>query len=312
MAELDKLDIKILRELVQGEEYFLLTDFRRSLRRIGKKFSIDEHTVKNRIARLRQSGLWQGWLVSLHADLVSRTNIELSFDVPPDSKDDLISKLKLVEDAMVIHNYYGSLISIFLFSEGEYSLKNQIELIAKISKTEDIVVAKGRLPKCEINLSKTDWEIVKIVHRNPKKSYTEVSKELGLSTATIKRRLAMLIEGKAVLAILRNNLKIFRGAIPADLRVFYDSPESRGKLVQKIISQLDDYLYFAGIIWDVLGVFRLIVPNVSKMQEIVKQVKQHQGVRNARIDILQERIVLDEKFARVIEKKLAQIQLANV
>ncbi len=115
-----------------------------------------------------------------------------------------------------------------------------------------------------------------------------------------------------MLAIPRNNLKDFEGAIPADLRVFYDSPESRGKLVQKIISQLDGYLYFAGIIWDVLGVFRLIVPNVSKMQEIVKQVKQQQGVRNARIDILQERILLDEKFARIIENKLAQIQLTNV
>ncbi len=199
MAELDKLDIKILRELVQGEEHFLQPDFRRSLRIIGKKFRVDEHTVKNRIARLRQSGLWQGLLVGLHQDVVGRLNTELSFDVPPDSKDDLIPKLKLVEDAVIIHNYYGSLISVFLFSEGEYSLKNQIELIARISKTEDMVVARGRLPKCEISLSKTDWEIVRIVHRNPKKSYIEVSKELGLSTATVKRRLARMIEGKPCL-----------------------------------------------------------------------------------------------------------------
>ncbi|MBI3022911.1 MAG: AsnC family transcriptional regulator [Thaumarchaeota archaeon] len=169
-----------------------------------------------------------------------------------------------------------------------------------------MVVARRHFPRCEISLSKTDWEIVRSMRKDPRNSYAAVAKELHLSTKTVKRRLAKMIDGKAVFAVWASNPKVFEGAILADLRVLYDNSEPRGELVQKIISQLDDYLYFVGL-WDVLSVFLLIVPNVSKMQELVMWAKQQQGVKNARIDIQQERIQLWEKMSEHIEKRLAQL-----
>ena len=207
----------------------------------------------------------------------------------------------------ILRNYYGSLIAVTLNCENEQSIKNQIELISRISAAENMVVARGRFPKCDISLSKTDWEIIRSVHRNPRKSYTTVSKELRLSTKTVKRRLARMIEGKAVVVLWASNPKMLEGAILADVRVIHDSPESRREVDQKIISHLDDYLYFAGLVYDGLSFFLLIVPSVSKIQEIVNWVKQQQGVRNARIDILQERLVLSEKLGQYHEKKLERI-----
>ncbi|MBI3022766.1 MAG: winged helix-turn-helix transcriptional regulator [Thaumarchaeota archaeon] len=314
MTELDKLDIKILRELIQGQDLsqLFLSDFRRSLRVIGKKFRVDEHTVKNRMARLRQLGLWQGWWLVPPPNVLGLYSVMLSFDVPPQSKDDLIPKLRLMEDVLVIRNYFGTLLGVTLTGESEQSFEKQVELIARISNAENMVVSGVRVPKSDISLSKTDWEIISNIHRNPRKSYIAVAKELRLASKTVKRRLARMIEGRALFAFWTSNPKLFKGAILADLRVFHDSPESRAEVDQKIISQLDDYLYFAGLVFDNLGFFLLIVPSVTKMQEIVKWVKQQQGVRNARIDILQERIESYEQISKNIEKKLAQIQLTNV
>ncbi len=305
-GKLDKLDIKILRELVQGEAYPYQTDFRRSFREIGKKFQVDEDTVKNRVERLRKLGLWEGSWLLVNPKLMGLSNASLAFDVPPESKDELIPKLRLIEDVRTIRNYYGSLITVQLYCESEQSIKKRIELISRISNTEKILTSSIPFPKCEISLSKTDWEIVRNSQRDPRKSYNEISKELDISSKTVKRRLERMVEGKALFVVWSANLEAFEGAILADLRVIHDSIESRGGVDQKIISRLEDYLYYSGL-WKGLSVFLLILPSVSKMQEIVKWAKEQRGVSNARIDILLERIVLFEQSSEALEKKFQSV-----
>jgi hypothetical protein len=200
------------------------------------------------------------------------------------------------------------LIDVALNCEGEESLKKQVELISRISNAENMFTGRVPFPKCEISLSKTDWELVRRIQRDPRKSYKVISKELSVSSKTVKRRIERMIEGKALYSQRTTNLVAFEGAILADLHVIYDSHESRGEVSRKIISHLDDYLYYAGL-HDGSSRFFLIVSNVLKMQEIVKWVKEQQGVSSARIDILQDRIELfEQNYARKLEKKLAQIQ----
>ncbi len=303
---MDKLDIKILRELVQGQAYPYQTDFRRSFRIIGKKFQVDEDTVKNRVEKLRRLGLWEGsWLI-LNPRLLGLSTVVLAFDVPPQSKDDLMPKLRLIEDVRSIRNYYGSLISMVLYCESEQSIRKRIELISRVSNTEKMLTSSIPYPKCEISLSKTDREIVRNIQRDPRKSYNVIAKELGVSSKTVKRRLERMVEGKALFVVWSANLEAFEGAILADLRVIPDSNESRSEVDQKIISRLEDYLYYSGL-WEGLSIFLLIVPSVSKMQETVKWVKEQRGVSNARIDILLERIALFEQSSEALEKKFRSV-----
>ncbi len=299
---MDKLDIKILRELVQGQAYPYQTDFRRSFREIGKKFQVDEDTVKNRVDRLRKLGLWEGSWLLVNPNLLGLSGVTFAFDVPPESKDDLIPKLRLIEDVRLIKNYYGSLIGMHLCCESEQSIKKRVELVSRVSNTEKMLTASVPYPKCEISLSKTDWEIVRNIERNPRKSYSEISKELSVSSKTVKRRLERMVEGKALFVGWSANLEAFEGAILADLRVIHDSQELRGEVDRKIISRLEDYLYYSGP-WEGFSIFPLILPSVSKMQEIVKWAKEQRGVGNARIDILLERIVLFEQSSEALEKK---------
>lgn len=311
---MDKLDIKILRELIQGQDlsHLFLNDFRRSLRIIGKKFNVDEHTVKNRIARLRHLGLWQGWWLVPPPNVLGLYSVMLSFDVPPQSKDGFIPKLRQMENVLVIRNYLGSLLGVTLTGESEQSFEKDIERIATISNAENMVISRVRAPKSEIALSRTDWEIIYNMHRNAKKSYISVAKELRLASKTVKRRLARMIEGKALFAFWTSDPKLFEGGIMADLRVFHHNPKSRGEVDRRMIAQLDDCLYFAGLVFDNLSLFLLVVRSITKTQEILRWAKQQQGVRSARIDILQERIESYEPISKSLEKKIAQVQLRDL
>ncbi len=305
---MDKLDIKILRELIEGQAASPLPpDVRRSFGVIGKKFHVSEDTIRNRIKRLQLKGFWQGWKLLINPNILGLSTIALFFDVlPPSSKDDSIRKFKLIQGVLVIVSYYGSSLAVILYHESEQSLRKQIELIQRISNTENMDHANIPFPECNINLSKTDWNIVRTLQKDLRKSYNAVSKELGLSSRTVRRRLATMIQERALFALGSLNPEVLQGAILVDLLVHYASPESRAEVDRKIISQLDDYLYYAGL-WVGLGLFNLIIPNISKAQEILNWVKEEPGVRSARIELQQERIELYEVLNEQLEKKFAQI-----
>jgi DNA-binding Lrp family transcriptional regulator len=305
LAELDKLDIKILRELIQDQSHLFVSDFRRSLRIIGKKFKVDEHTVKNRMVRLRQLGVWEGWWLFLNPRLFGMKLYIFWLDIPADSKDDSIRKLKLIDGVININHYYNNVIHAFMFCQDEQNLRKKIELVSAMSNTENAIVGEAHYPACEVSLTKTDWQIARSMLTDPKKSYNVVAKELGLSTKTVKRRLRRMIEGKALFAIISTNLSLFTGGVVADLVVLYVKSESRIDVDKEIMSHLDDYLcFFAQLIG--VGFFRVIIPNLLKADEISSWVKQQSGVRSARMYLLKDRIqlygVLDEQLKRKLEE----------
>jgi DNA-binding Lrp family transcriptional regulator len=305
LTGLDKLDVKILRELIQDQSYPILIDFRRSLRIIGKKFSVDEHTVKNRVAKLRQLGLWEGWRLFLNPRLLGIRFYIFWLDIPPHSKDDLLRKLRLIEGVVVINDYHGNVIAVQVYCQDEQSLRKKIELISAMSNSENVAVGEFSLPQCEVSLKSTDWQIARSMLANARKTYNVVGKELGLSTKTVKRRLRRMIEGKALFAGRYTSLKLFKGAVLADLVVLYVNSESRAGVDKKITTQFDDYVYFVGQFIGV-GLFRLIIPNLTIADEILSWVKGQSGVRSARVELLKDRIqlygVLDEQLGRKLEE----------
>jgi DNA-binding Lrp family transcriptional regulator len=302
---LDKLDILILRELTSTacRAYHFNNDFRASFKTIGKKFHVDEDTVKHHVAKLRRLGLWLGWHLRVHPDLLGVLPTSLWLDVPLRFKDDLLGKLKLMDDLIYIWNYVGSLVGVVLHPESTQSLARQVELISRLALAESRFVARIPYPKCTVSLSKVDWEIISSIEGDPRKPYKQIASELGLSTRTVKRRLTRMIEGRALFVVRRTDSKLLEGAISADLLVFYADPVSRAETDRRFATWLDDYLCFAGL-WEELGVFRLILPSLHKAHEILRRAKQEQNVRSARIELLQERIEHYELLDEELERKL--------
>ncbi len=307
---MDRLDVSILREMFHYQDAFPLMGTSDPLRAIAKKVGVDKDTVRSRIKRFQESGFLQGWAAYPNPSLLGVKLTTLQFDAPtPASRDDLIRKIRLLQGVITIVVHYGGSIAIILWYETEQSLRKITELISRISNTENLIRYDIPVPECTVTLSKSDWKIMNGLQQNPSRPYKQISRELGISSRTVKRRLSRLVEGRAVIVLPRINQRAIDGTV-VDLLVFYTNPERRTEVDQKIISRFDDYLLRAELVDKNHGLFNLIITNVATAHEISSWMKEQPGVSSYRVDLVQDRIEQYGVLAELMEKKLAQIQLA--
>ncbi|TLX97677.1 MAG: AsnC family transcriptional regulator [Thaumarchaeota archaeon] len=308
---MDSLDVRVCRELFHSRTGPLDSDFRRSYRSIARKLRIDEVTIRNRIKRFQQSGFLKGWRLIVNPNLLGVKLTQLWFDVrPPSAKDDLVRKLRLIHGALAISDYHGSWMTLIIMYESEGSAKKEFELIARISNAENLVCASIPFPGCTIDLTPTDWRIIKAIQGNPRQSYSVVSREVGISQKTVRRRLQRMIEERALFAVPSWNPQALDGAIMADLIVFYANPESKADLDNRIVSHFDKFLIWTRLSSIDHGFFNLIIGNISKAKEILTWVKEQPGVGSAFVELVQDRIEVYESFNEPVEKKLAEASIS--
>jgi DNA-binding Lrp family transcriptional regulator len=308
---LDTLDFRILRELVSGDPSGFLLDPRISLRQLAKRLGVDKDTVRNRMKKLRDTGFVLGWASFANPSLFGVKEARLQFNVPPRSaKDDLVRKFRLIPGVTTVATMYGDSFNVGLFYESEESLKKSIELISRISNAEDMLRFDNEFPKCEMKLSKTDWRIVGSLQRNPRKPYNLISREIGLSTRTVKRRLEKLVEGRAIITVAAVDSGAIDGTM-VSLLVFYTAPKHRGEVNKRILSYLDDCVFRAELNAENHGFFNLILTNIARVQEISRWMKDQQGISSYHVDLVQEFIQLPKTLSELLEKNLAQVQLTT-
>ncbi len=309
---MDSLDVRVYKELFHGQTGPPLgSDIRRSYRSVARKLRIDEVTIRNRIKRLQQSGFLKGSRLVVNPSLLGVRLGELWLNVrPPSSKDDLINKLRFMPGVLVISDYYGSSLTIVIMFESEISAKKELELIARISNAESMVRANIIFPGCTTELTHTDWRIIKAIQTDPRRSYPVISREVGISEKTAKRRLQRMIEGRALFVVPSINPKALDGAILADLVVFYANSEAKTDVDNRIVSQFDKLIIRAQLSDNEHGFFNLIIRNISKAKEILTWVKEQPGVGSAFIELVQDRIELYESFNEPVDKKLTEASIS--
>ena len=142
-------------------------------------------------------------------------------------------------------------------------------------------------PQCELKPSSTDIEIISSISRGPRKPYSEVAGELGLSSRTVRRRISRLIEGKAVFNVPSLESSALEGALMVDLLVQYSGTGDQNKTNEEIVSRLDSYLVRTQVGNRAYGFFNLFVTKLSSLREIVSAVTSIRGVKDARADVVQ-------------------------
>jgi DNA-binding Lrp family transcriptional regulator len=138
-----------------------------------------------------------------------------------------------------------------------------------------------------LKLTPSDWRIIYCLQDGDpwEKSFSTVATQTGLSTRTVKKRVGMLVEDGTIYLLAGVNLSSFEGFVPAHLTIFYQSPESRNSVYEKVRDSLRDMLVFADIEDKHHGYFALSVPSVARIRQIESWAKTCDGVRNARVEI---------------------------
>ncbi|MFW9824001.1 MAG: AsnC family transcriptional regulator [Candidatus Thorarchaeota archaeon] len=185
----------------------LLFDGRMSYEEIAKKVKLTPYLVKKRIKGYVDLGVIQKFATNLNFMLFQKSICYTLAEVKPETdQQELIERIGKLEEV----------------SGGAISLQNKMQIIhtygddhdfkknlEKLMGFEEILSMENFILLIPQNLSfrntritNTDWRIINAMKDNCRKTDVEIANELGISTKTVRRRLAYLKENLIILFMI--------------------------------------------------------------------------------------------------------------
>lgn len=286
---MDRLDIGVLRELLLDENTLTLqTDVRKPFRDIAKKLRVDDDTVRNRIRGMEDVGLIRGWKLGLNPTLFGYQAEYVWVDVnPPADKEEVIRAARRVPRVIGIQVYFDDVIGVSLAYARREELDKEILRLRDAAHSRSNVTAKTPFLPCRLRLTDTDWVIVKSLRRDPRKSYLEVAKGLGISRRTVKRRAERMIRGRALWMLPELDLRRLEGGVLASLSVYYP-PEAKQGVDRQIYERYGEYCIYAQSTLPERGWFLFIVPNLAVAKEVQLWASALEGVKTGFVKAIEQ------------------------
>ena len=293
--QVDKIDAKIMKEF--------LTDFimpprnahvRRSFRSLAKSIKIDQHAIRNRIRRLQEQGVIRRWYIAVNPAIFGLKTATLQFFLPANSdKDEIMQKIYSSFPNMgFLCNHLEPKLIVILYYKNTKDLDHDIDKLMKITKATYVNKMPKLFTEYGAKLTESDWKIIGSLQEDPWKPYRAISKELKISSKTVKRRVEALAKGAAVYLLADVNMRAVEGIILADLFIFYENRSNINSAVKdKTRLQITEYLGEQLVFFDPnfasdMDHFGLILSSISKSQEIQKWASGREGVKQSDISIL--------------------------
>lgn len=281
------------------------TQFRSTLRTIASRLGADDTTVTNHYKRLQESGAMSGWQLMINPTFFACRMGDIMVDVQPESaKADMIRKLKLVDSVIMLMNFYGKALRIFVMHNTDESYSRAIELVSRITNAEPMTKARMALPPCETErLTETDLAIIRALSKEASKPYVLLAKELGLSTKIVKNRVDRLRKENTIFALPSLNMGRVRGLIPVLLSFAYSNNGAKSSVDRAILSRFEGNYLWAGFSDPNNGFVTLSAPTMADVQVFLEWAKSQPGIASARVDIPTEQFSFPEKLIERLERR---------
>lgn len=270
---------------------------RKSFRSLARDLHVDQGTIRRRMRKFHEQGILTGWFLGTSPSVTGHSVAHVWLEIGPDSdKRELMGQLLTLEGVERVCSYLGPKLSLILLYREKTDLDASLEGIAKIAGSGKVFHEPGANRKPDLSPpSETDLAIIESLRQDPWKPHEAVARELGMSSRTVKRRIAKLSDSGTIYMLPDIDLKALHGIIPAELVVHYGPSKShRDGANQRIVSQIRDELVFSDVS-ESHGYFALNVSNASRVEQIARWVRQQEGVRQAHADVLQE-VVLNRTY----------------
>jgi len=301
---MDELDVKILRGLIsQGAVAQSDNQVSSSLRSIAARLKADDMTVNVRYKRLQDSGALSAWHLLVNPTFFGCRLMDVTVDVESESaKADVIRKLKLVHEVTGMIDFYGRALKIMAMYNSDESSSRIIELVSRITNTEKITQIRWALPQCRTErLTETDVAIISSLSHDARKSFIEVSKDLHLSTRTVRNRLVRLRRENTVFTIPVLNLGGIPGLVPTYLSYSYTQKEEKGKVDRAMLSHFEASYLSLQFADPTSGYIFLGTSTIAEVQNCLEWAKAQPGIATSRVDIMTRTMMFPEKLTELLE-----------
>lgn len=309
--QMDKIDVKIMKEL--------LADFvmpprtahtRRSFRSIAKSIKIDQHAIRNRIRRLQEQGVIKRWYIVVNPTLFGLKTTLLQFFLPANSdKDEIMQRISSSFPNMgFLCNHLEPKLIVILYYKDNKDLDDDVDKLMKITKATYLNKMLKLFTECGAKSTESDWKIINSLLHDPWKPYSAISKELKISSKTVKRRVEALAREGAIYLLADVNMRAVEGIVPVDLIVLYERGIN-STLKEKTRLQITEYLgdqllFFNPNVAPDMDHFALILSSVSKSQEIQKWVSGKEGVKASDVSILLDVFPRVKLYEELVDAKI--------
>lgn len=299
---MDRLDVAILRTLLlDSHGYPTRSEIRQSQASIARKLLVSKQTVKHRIDGYKSSGFLRGWALFPNPNLLGQGLAQARLEVLlPSSKKDVISKVRLVDGVWHVANHHGNALGVGLSYENEASLKNRLELVARICGSKRVSLGRIAFPPCEYRFAPVDVRLIQAANGEPWQSIESIAKRAGVSTRTVKRRLDSMIDERAIFVSPNLDPTRLKGAIVTNLMVFFAS-RSVASAAEREVVQIVNEKFWGAIRGLDYAWFELVIDNIADAGRILAQVKMLDGIKEAYLDVVEEHLPQHQVFAMQIE-----------
>lgn len=310
---MDKLDVQVLRALFTDVRLNpAQSQIRASIAGLARELHVSEPTLRSRVRNYERSGFLNGWGLFVNPNLIGLGVAQVRLDVrPPATTEDAIEKIGLMNGVWYIASYHGNALGVGFYFEDDLDLKRQVQLMARIANSERTDSGRVTFPSCSFRLTSADLAIIASIQEEPGRAYASVARDTGLSSRTVRRHLNRMVLEGAVFAAPRLDPRKVRGAVFADVFVFYASGKVDQDLRKEVLTLLDPSLIavipggpdhtYAGVILD----------NVAGASELVSRLRSIEGVKAAFVELVEGHRQQYEVFALQV-RKLSEARRAKV
>ncbi len=290
------LTSSIVREMASSPSHW---NARRSYTDVARKLGVDEETVRNRLRMMRETGLLQGWRLIVNASLLGlrSSNLVLEFE-SAEAKEVAMPRIRQTDGVVLIQNFYGTSLQVTLFhEEGTDDLQGIVGGGCRL-------VTRWRVnaPRCELKPKEMDWRIIGLMLRDAERKVPEMARELKASPRTVKRRINLMMASSAFFMQPVLDLRKASGVTPCQLLVEC-APEKK-RAVDDSIGTKFERIVFRLTNSETHSIFTILCSNVGEMKEVSKWVRQQEGVRLAKTDIVENQEYVHDWLEKEIARQL--------
>ena len=265
---MDNLDMKILNRL--------LNNCRESSRQIGIELGISGGAVKKRIQKMEEKKVIEKFFIKVEPPVLG--NGVLYFVVSGENIDEILEQISLVGEPYFVAPCIGGITvcSIVIKDNPE----EKIELANKLMKDVRVLsIFEAESPGYDSNFTKTDFEIMEELIKDPRQKIEKIASNTSMSTKTITRCIEKLQKNDGIQFTLVYDPKKIDEFIPHAILAWIegDLKETLNEM-NKIFSE--SYLQIPFIAKNQI-VLLMYSENIFKMDELTQKVRTIKNVKSA-------------------------------
>lgn len=274
---------------------------------IAKKVGADGNTVKQRLSKMKKSGFIQYFQIYPNFRLLGTRGTAYGFRLPDVlQKRDIIEKCALVDGITEIHNFIGPYICIdFTYLDGPDEGR-RLELFRNLTHCPTPERFYERtMPPVEIELTATDWRIIKALRYQAFRPLSAVAKDLGLGVKTVRKRFDRMASNKAIIIVPIVNPADIPDTITQVL-LLYPAPERRDAVLRQALETFRDSCFLARTEDPGNAMICLAARTLSETEENLIRARKIDGIKDAKMLVLREIREYTQWVDSAIDRRIAE------